>query len=95
MGEFPFTHGQTRWNFALRVIRQEIGVREKRDKKGCLSGGNKGFFEHFTTYKISNEEASMIYRSMQPECIVYHGDYTIQPEATMGKILAHSLYEKI
>jgi alkaline phosphatase len=45
-------------------------------------------------YKISDEEASMISRSMQPEFRFYHGDYVIQPEATMGRILAQSIYEK-
>ena len=37
----------------------------------------------------------MICRSMQPEYKQYYGDYTIQPDATIGKVLAHSQYEKI
>ena len=68
-------------------------IKRKMKKDGSLAE-IKDVFEHFTTYRISEEEASMISRSMQPEYIVYHGDYIIQPEATMGKILAHSIYEK-
>ena len=68
---------------------------KRKMKKDSSPAEIKDLFEHFTTYKISDEEASMISRSMQPEYILYHGDYIIQPEATMGKILAHSIYEKI
>jgi alkaline phosphatase len=68
---------------------------KRKMKKDSSSAEIKDIFEYFTTYKISDEEASMISRSMQPEYIQYYGDYIIQPEATMGKILAHSIYEKI
>lgn len=68
---------------------------KRKMKKDSSLAEIKDLFEQFTTYKISEEEASMISRSMQPEFRLYHGDYIIQPEATMGKILAHSIYEKI
>jgi alkaline phosphatase len=68
---------------------------KRKMKKNSSPAEIKDLFEHFTTYKISDEEASMISQSMQPEYIRYCGDYTIQPDATMGKILAHSIYEKI
>jgi alkaline phosphatase len=68
---------------------------KRKMKKDASLVEIKDLFEQFTTYKISDEEASMISRSMQPDYRLYHGDYIIQPEATMGKILAHSVYEKI
>jgi len=68
---------------------------KRKMKKDASLAEIKDLFEQFTTYRISDEEASMISRSMQPEYRLYHGDYIIQPEATMGKILAHSAYEKI
>jgi alkaline phosphatase len=68
---------------------------KRKMKKDASLAEIKDLFEQFTTYKISDEEATMISRSMQPEYRLYHGDYVIQPEATMGRILAHSIYEKI
>jgi alkaline phosphatase len=68
---------------------------KRKMKKDASPAEIKDVFEHFTTYRISDEEAAMISRSMQPEYRFYHGDYVIQPEATMGKILAHSVYEKV
>lgn len=76
-------------------IKASFEFMKRKMKKNSSPAEIKDLFEHFTTYKISDEEASMISRSMQPEYINYYGDYTIQPEATMGKILAHSIYEKI
>ena len=76
-------------------IKASLEFIKRKMKKDASLAEIKDVFEHFTTYRISEEEASMISRSMQPEYIGYHGDYIIQPEATMGKILAHSVYEKI
>ena len=76
-------------------IKASFELIKRRMKKDAPPGEIKDIFEQFTTYKISDEEASMISRSMQPEYKFYQGDYIIQPEATMGKILAHSIYEKI
>jgi alkaline phosphatase len=76
-------------------IKASFEFMKRKMKKDSSSAEIKDLFEHFTSYKISDEEASMISRSMQPEYIQYYGDYIIQPEATMGKILAHSIYEKI
>jgi alkaline phosphatase len=76
-------------------IKASLEFIKRKMKKDASLAEIKDLFEQFTTYKISDEEASLISRSMQPEYIVYHGDYIIQPEATMGRILAHSIYEKI
>ena len=75
-------------------IKASLEFIKRKMKKDASLAEIKDLFEQFTTYKISDEEASMISRSMQPEYRLYHGDYIIQPEATMGKILAHSIYEK-
>jgi alkaline phosphatase len=76
-------------------IKASLEFIKRKMKKDASLAEIKDLFEQFTTYKISDEEASMISRSMQPEYRLYHGDYIIQPEATMGKILAHSIYERI
>jgi alkaline phosphatase len=76
-------------------IKASFELIKRKMKKDSSTSEIKDIFENFTTYKISDEEASMISRSMQPEYINYYGDFTIQPDATMGKILAHSIYEKI
>jgi alkaline phosphatase len=55
----------------------------------------KDIFEFFTTCRISDEEAALISTSMQPDYRRQQGDFTIQPEATMGRILAQSNYEKM
>jgi alkaline phosphatase len=76
-------------------IKASLEMIKRKMKKDASPAEIKDVFEQFTTYKISDEEASLISRSMQPEYRLYHGDYVIQPEATMGRILAHSIYERI
>jgi alkaline phosphatase len=76
-------------------IKASLEFIKKKMKKDTSPAEIRDIFETFTTYKISDEEASLISRSMQPEYRFYHGDYIIQPEATMGRILSHSVYEKI
>jgi alkaline phosphatase len=76
-------------------IKASLEFIKRKMKKDASLTEIKDLFEQFTTYKISDEEATMLSRSMQPEFRRYHGDYVIQPEATMGRILAHSVYEKI
>ncbi|MCX8117761.1 MAG: alkaline phosphatase [Desulfobacterota bacterium] len=51
-------------------------------------------FEHFTTFKISEEEAALIQAALQPDYKPFHGDYLIQPDAVMGMVLAHSIYPR-
>jgi alkaline phosphatase len=76
-------------------IKASLEFIKRKMKRDASLAEIKDLFEQFTTYKISDEEATMISRSMQPEFRRYHGDYVIQPEATMGRILAHSVYENI
>jgi len=75
-------------------MKASLEMIKRKMKKDASPAEIKDIFERFTMYKISDEEASMISRSMQPEFRFYHGDYVIQPEATMGRILAQSIYEK-
>lgn len=75
-------------------IKASFELIKRKMKRDASPAEIKDVFEYCTTFKISDEEASMISRSMQPEYRLYHGDYVIQPEATMGRILAHSIYEK-
>lgn len=52
----------------------------------------RDIFEHYTTYPITADEAAMIHEAMQPSYKAYPRDFTLQPDAVMGKILAHSIY---
>jgi len=76
-------------------IKASLEMIKRKMKKDASPAEIKEIFEHFTAFKISEEEASLISRSMQPEYRLYHGDYVIQPEATMGRLLAQSVYERI
>ena len=76
-------------------IKASFEVIKKRLKKESASAEIKDIFEHFTTYRITDEEAAMIQAAMQPDYRPYHGDYLIQPDAVMGKILAHNFYPKM
>ena len=64
-------------------------------KRDSSLGEIRDIFEHFTTFKITSDEASMIQAAMQPDYKPFHGDYLIQPDAVMGMILAHSLYPRV
>ncbi len=76
-------------------IKGSFEIIRKRIKRESSEGEIRDIFEHFTTFKISREEASMIQAAMQPDYKPFHGDYLIQPDAVMGMILAHSLYPKV
>ncbi|MBZ0157380.1 MAG: alkaline phosphatase [Alphaproteobacteria bacterium] len=63
-----------------------------RRMRGKSAGEIRDIFEESTACRISHEEASMMYDALQPGYKPYPGDYAYQPDATMGKILAHSAY---
>ncbi|MBM4323042.1 MAG: alkaline phosphatase [Deltaproteobacteria bacterium] len=75
-------------------IKASFEVIKTRLKKEMALAEIKDVFEYFTTFRITDEEASMIQAAMQPDYRPFHGDYVFQPDAVMGKILAHSLYDK-
>ncbi|MDI6764301.1 MAG: alkaline phosphatase [Thermodesulfobacteriota bacterium] len=75
-------------------IKASFEVIKTRLKKETTPAEIKDIFEHFTTFRITDGEAAMIRAAMQPDYIPFHGDYLIQPDAMMGKILAHSLYTR-
>jgi alkaline phosphatase len=76
-------------------IKASLEYIKKKMKKDASPAEIKDVFEQFTTYRISDEEAAMICKCRQPEYRLQHGDYVVQPEATMGRILAHSVYERV
>jgi len=76
-------------------IKASFEVIKTRLKKETTPAEIKDIFEHFTTFRITDEEASMIQSAMQPDYKPFHGDYVIQPDAVMGMILAHSTYPKM
>lgn len=76
-------------------IKASFEVIKTRLKRDSSRSEIRDIFEHFTTFKITSEEASMIQAAMQPDYKPFHGDYAIQPDAAMGMILAHSAYPKI
>ncbi|HOV90370.1 MAG TPA: alkaline phosphatase [Syntrophorhabdaceae bacterium] len=65
-----------------------------KEIKGKSAKEIQDIFEYYTTYKISNQEAEMITASMQPDYMSFPGDFVYQPDAVMGKILCHSIYNK-
>lgn len=76
-------------------IKASFGYIRRKIRRDASPAEIRDIFESFTTYRISDEEANMISKSMQPDYRLQQGDFTIQPEATMGRILAHSIYEKL
>ncbi len=76
-------------------IKSSFEVIKTRLKRESSRSEIRDIFEHFTAFKITSEEASMIQAAMQPDYKAFHGDYLIQPDAVMGMILAHSTYPKV
>lgn len=75
-------------------IKASFEMIKKELKKENSKKEIQNIFEHFTTFKITDEEASLIQAAMQPDYRSFHGDYVIQPDAVMGMILAHSVYPR-
>lgn len=75
-------------------VKASFEVIKTRLKRDSTRGEIKDIFEHFTTFRITNEEASMIQAAMQPDYKPFHGDYLLQPDAVMGMVLAHSIYPR-
>ncbi len=66
----------------------------KREIKGKTAKELKEVFEHYTNIQITDQEAEMIYNSTDPDFVLKEGDYIYQPDATMGRILASSIYKE-
>ncbi|HIJ95889.1 MAG TPA: alkaline phosphatase [Desulfuromonadales bacterium] len=47
-----------------------------------------------TGFTIGSDESRLIAEAMAPDYAIYPGDFIYQPDATLGKILAHSTYGK-
>ena len=60
--------------------------------KGKSQGEIQQLVAEMSGFPISPEEAGLILESMQPGYKSFPGDFIYQPDATIGKILAHSVY---
>ncbi len=49
-------------------------------------------FAEASGYPVSLDDAALIHAAMQPGHQSFPGDFLYQPDATMGKLLAHSVY---
>jgi alkaline phosphatase len=65
-----------------------------KQMKGKTAAEIRDIFDYHTTYKLSEDEASVIHESMQPDYQSYPGDFIYLPDALLGKALAHSIYRK-
>jgi alkaline phosphatase len=65
-----------------------------RQMKGKNAGEIRDIFAHYTSYALSDNEAAIIYESMQPGYKSYPGDYIYMPDALLGRALSHSVYVK-
>lgn len=62
--------------------------------KGKSVGEIQNLMAEMSGYPISPEDAELIVQSMQPGYQPFPGDFIYQPDATMGRILANSVYPK-
>jgi alkaline phosphatase len=62
--------------------------------KGRNAAEVRDILEGMSGFSITPAEADMVVAAMQPGYQSYPGDYVYQPDATIGKILAHSAYPK-
>lgn len=62
--------------------------------QGKSAGEVQNLLAEMSGYAISPTEAEMVVQAMQPGFQSFPGDYVYQPDATIGKIMAHSVYPK-
>ncbi len=62
--------------------------------QGKNAGEIQALMAEMSGYSISPEDAALIGESMQPGYQPFPGDFIYQPDATMGRILANSVYPK-
>ncbi|GER93138.1 alkaline phosphatase [hot springs metagenome] len=101
-------HGNSGWgingtgpdyNDATEALKKYTGIKASfevmsKKLKGKQPNEIKDIVEYYTSFKIYDNEAAMIYESIQPGYKPYPSDFVYQPDATLGKILSHSIYEK-
>ncbi|MDI6725629.1 MAG: alkaline phosphatase [Smithellaceae bacterium] len=63
-------------------------------KRNSSAAEVRDIFEKYTSFRISDLEAAMIQQAMQPDYQPYPGDFIVQPDGIMGRILADSHYGK-
>jgi alkaline phosphatase len=62
--------------------------------KGKSAGEIQNLVAEMSGYPISPADAELIIESMQPGYQPFPGDFIYQPDATMGRIMANSVYPK-
>ncbi|MFN3480948.1 MAG: alkaline phosphatase [Thermodesulfovibrionales bacterium] len=101
-------HGNSGWgingtgpdyNDATEALKKYTAIKAsfeviKKEIKGKTAEEIRDIFEHYTTYTLSDREAAMVHESMQPGYEPYPGDFVYQPDAILGKALAHNIYGK-
>lgn len=76
---------------SLRAGKASFAVLIKR-MKGKDAKDIQMLVEQATGFPISQAEAELVLRAMQPGFQSFPGDYVYQPDATLGQLLAHSAY---
>jgi len=101
-------HGNSGWgingtgpdyNDATEALKKYTAIKAsfaiiKKEMKGKTAKEIRDIFEHYTTYTLSDREAATVHESMQPGYEPYPGDFVYQPDAILGKALAHNIYGK-
>ncbi len=62
--------------------------------KGKSAGEIQSLMAEMSGYPISPADAELVVQAMQPGYQSFPGDFIYQPDATMGRILANSVYPK-
>lgn len=81
---------------ALRSLRAgkasfEVLIKRMKDKNPA---DIQMLVEQASGFPISLAEAELVHRAMQPGYQSFPGDFVYQPDATLGQLLAHSVYPK-
>ncbi len=76
---------------SLRAGKASFEVLIKR-MKGKGAKDIQALVEQATGFAITQAEAELVHRAMQPGYQSFPGDFVYQPDATLGQLLAHSAY---
>ncbi|GAB6125713.1 alkaline phosphatase [Humidesulfovibrio idahonensis] len=81
---------------ALRSYRAGKASFEATIKRmqGKSAGEIQTLLTEMSGFPISPADAELVIQAMQPDFQPFPGDFIYQPDATMGRILAHSVYPK-
>lgn len=77
----------------LRAGKASFEVLIKR-MKGKSAAEIQSLVTEATGFPISPDEADLVLRAMQPDYQGFAGDYVYEPDATLGQLMARSVYPK-